>query len=157
MSSSTSDCVLCGCKTTDKKTVLVCHGVCGRSFHLDCLTHDDSSYKTKSQLVSYLSKIRNLHWYCNVRHELSVCGVADNIIESAKSLAKIKSTLKLDQPNAFNAADMANVSTPNKNSAENNSPQINPSQTSTPKKKHTQRKMWGQTQPMTQRKNRRRI
>lgn len=102
---ATDICSICAEPSTDgRKDVIVCYGFCGKSFHLPCLSGENSNYKTS--LIVYLKKIKNLNWYCDTCTTLSVNGISSSIIEGAKLFADIKLTLQpqLDKIISTNAA-----------------------------------------------------
>lgn len=108
MHSATDICVYCATSAADgSKDVIVCYGFCGKSFHLPCLSTENSNFKPA--LMNYLTKINGLHWYCNICVSLSVNGIASSINASAKLLADIQTTLQpqLDQIKLNNTAVQA--------------------------------------------------
>lgn len=107
-------CAVCTQPTTDNTTNAIhCYGFCGKSFHFPCLAQDNPNYK--DPLFGSLSKINNLHWYCEMCRQLSVNGIASGLINSAKIVADITPTFQplLDQIKFFNAADQAKPTTSN--------------------------------------------
>lgn len=65
-----------------------CYGICGRSFHLSCLSIDNNVYK--KTVVECLRKIPNLHWYCDDCYTHSLNGIANTFKDCADMLLQIK-------------------------------------------------------------------
>lgn len=92
------NCILCAQPADNIKDSIRCYGFCAKSFHLSCLSKENANYK--KSIVDLLSKIKNIHWYCDICDTLSVNGIASSLVSSAKLITDLKSTLRplLDQP-----------------------------------------------------------
>lgn len=51
------------CEAPVDNNTLNCNGICGKSFHISCLSSANGNYK--GALVGYLRKIPNLRWFCD--------------------------------------------------------------------------------------------
>lgn len=71
-------------------SVMKCYGICGRSFHIPCLASSgEGNAQYKNALSTYLSKIPNLHWYCENCHPLSLNRIVTSFVDQQKLLHSV--------------------------------------------------------------------
>lgn len=56
-------CALCNVIIVSNDEHIGCYGLCGRKYHLSCLSSSNKNYK--KSIVSLLLQVPNLYWYCN--------------------------------------------------------------------------------------------
>lgn len=85
---------ICGlCATDAKVDVIKCYGMCGKLFHLTCLSSDQKQSLLKKALLPYLNNISGLHWYCDncVPHTLN--GLVKSFADCVIGIGEIKAML----------------------------------------------------------------
>lgn len=69
---------------------LKCSGQCGEHFHISCLSKNNPQYKN-TLATSYMSKITNLRWFCDVCIQLPQFSFHQIHVELTKRITDIKS------------------------------------------------------------------
>lgn len=86
-----SVCGTCVLPIDTQNDVFGCYGICGRKFHLSCLSSGNNAYKSK--IIDYLNKIGNLHWYCDECQPFTVNGMVGSFKDCVRVLSDIKPLL----------------------------------------------------------------